>query len=528
MSIPKEPRQLMINIMYLVLTALLALNVSAEIFNAFEMVDEGLTTANASLDSANDKLPKLIKDGAKKKESLATYADRVDGVVDLSDDAVDYVEKIKILLIDQSGDMNDEESDGDYVMVKDKRELKGKKDYAATTRFMVEEGKGDELKNYMLNLRDKFLAFVDEDDKAEIAAKLPIDIDEEAWKNSPHKKTGWADYTFGHMPLGATMPLFTKFQNDIKASEAAVLGYLANKVGTTAELTFDNYKLVSAPEKSYIIKGDKYKTELFIAASAGQDSKTGLNIRVGNSNLPLDKDGRASYTANASSVGKKTYTATASITNPVTGDVIPLKETFEYEVGERGVSVSATKMNVFYIGVPNPVSVTAAGVPSNQIKVSMSGAGAAKIKPSGGNYVVTATRPTKSGEFAYINVSAPGLNEKREFRVKRIPDPQAVLAGKTGGIMDPGTFRIQLGIGALLKGFDFDAKCSIKGYRMLYVPKREDAIPVLNGGARFQGDALKYVKIAKPGDTYSFIDVKAQCPGDVAPREINSLVFNIK
>ena len=80
MSIPKEPRQLMINIMYLVLTALLALNVSAEVFNAFKLVDKGLVKSNNSLDEANAHLPQAIKDGAKKKESLATYAERVDPI----------------------------------------------------------------------------------------------------------------------------------------------------------------------------------------------------------------------------------------------------------------------------------------------------------------------------------------------------------------------------------------------------------------------------------------------------------------
>jgi len=529
MSIPKEPRQLMINVMYLVLTALLALNVSAEIFNAFEMVDGGLQSANASLDNANSKLPKIIRDGAKKKESYATYAERIDGVLGISADGSAFIDNIVDVLVDESGDRNQSHDDGDYIMVKQKKELKGKKNYDATTRLMVEEGKGDELLAKMKGIKNEFLKYVDEEDRDGVAAKLPINIDEEAWKNSPNKKAGWADYTFGHMPLGATMPIFTKYKNDIKASEAVVLNYLAKKVGGGVDdVTFDNFKLVSAPKKSYIIKGEKYESELFIAASAGEDSKTGISISVGGRALPLDREGRAAYTATASSVGKKTYKATATITNPVTGDKETLSEDFEYEVGERGVSVSPMKMNVFYIGVPNPVSVTAAGVPSNQIKVSMSGSGGASIKPEAGNYVVTANTPTRAGEFAYVNVSGPGLNEKREFRVKRIPNPTAKLNGKTGGIMDPGTFRAQLGVGAQLDNFDFDAKCTVRGYRMIYVPKREDAIPVMNSGARFGADALKYVARAKPGDTYNFIDVKAQCPGDKAPREINSLVFNIR
>jgi hypothetical protein len=91
MSIPKEPRQLMINVMYLVLTALLALNVSAEIFNAFDMVDKGLKSANETLDESNSQLPVLIKEAAKKKASLSTYADRIDGVTSLSKDATAYM-----------------------------------------------------------------------------------------------------------------------------------------------------------------------------------------------------------------------------------------------------------------------------------------------------------------------------------------------------------------------------------------------------------------------------------------------------
>jgi len=142
MSIPKEPRQLMINIMYLVLTALLALNVSAEIFNAFEMVDEGLTTANKSLDESNGSKPELIKEAAKKKASLAEYAERLDGLRSLSKEASNYIDDIVDQLIDASGDNNGVKDEGDYVMVLEKRELKGKKSYDGTTRFMVDEGKG--------------------------------------------------------------------------------------------------------------------------------------------------------------------------------------------------------------------------------------------------------------------------------------------------------------------------------------------------------------------------------------------------
>ena len=527
MAIPKEPRQLMINIMYLVLTALLALNVSAEIFNAFEMVDEGLKSANSTLDASNEQLPEAIKESAKKKASLQQYADRIDPVRALSAEANTYIDDLVKNLIDESGDRNGQEDEGDYIMIGTKRELRGKKNYDATTRLMVDGGLGDALKDRMYELRDSFMNYVDTADKATFA--LPIDIDEEAWKDSPNKKKGWADFTFGHMPLGATMPIFSKFKNDIKASEAALLNYLAGKVGLTSEVVLDKFTVVSAPEKSYVIKGEPFKTDVFVSAFAGGDSETEISISVNGRSLTTDADGIAKYTETPSALGKRTYKAVASVYNPVTDDTQRFEKTFEYEVGERSVTVSPSKMNVFYIGVPNPVEISAAGVPSSQINVSMSGTGGGTIKANGdGTYVVNVTRPTKKGEHANINVSAPGMNEVRNFRVKRIPDPVPKLSKSRGGAMTSGEFKIQPGVFPVLENFDFDARCQIKGYRVVRIPKRQDPQLEQNIGGKYKSNVAAVVNKAKPGDTYLFDNIKCTCPGDPAPRDLGSMAFRIK
>lgn len=529
MSIPKEPRQLMINIMYLVLTALLALNVSAEIFNAFEMVDEGLTTANKSLDDANSGMPDLIKEGAKKKASLAVYADRVDGVSALSKEASSYIDGLVNDLIDASGNNNNEVDEGDYVMIGTKRELKGKKNYDGTTRLMVDNGRGDELKAKILEYKQQFLSFVDSTDRSMVGASLPLSIDDQAWKDSPNKKKGWSDFTFGHMPLGATMPIFTKFKNDVKSSEAAVLNYLAGKVGVGGEtVVLDKFTVVSAPKKSYIIKGEKFETDVFLSASAGKDSQTGLSISVNGKGLPVDGDGVAKYTASASQLGVKKYNAAITITDPVTGEKKSFKKEFEYEVGERSVTVSPMKMNVFYIGVDNPVAVSAAGAPSNQVKVSMSGPGGGTITPKDGNYNVRVKTPTRKGEYAKINVSAPGLNESRDFRVKRIPDPVPKLSRSRGGAMPSGEFKLQPGVFPDLEGFDFDAKCGITEFVVVRVAKRQDPEPAVNKGGKFVGKAADVVRKATAGDKYFFENIKCKCPGDGAARNIGQMVFNIK
>ena len=529
MSIPKEPRQLMINIMYLVLTALLALNVSAEIFNAFKMVDTGLKSANTALDASNATLPELIKEQSQKSKDLAKYAERIDGIRGLSKSGTDYIDDLVDKLIDESGNLNGEVDEGDYVDVKGNRELRGKKNYDGVTRLMVDQGLGEELKNKMVEMKAQFLNFVDEPDKKSLAGNLPIEIDEVAWTKSANAKKNWSDFTFGHMPLGATMPIFSKFKNDIKASEAELLNYLAGKVGVGgATVVLNKYKVVSSPKKTYIIKGEKFETDVFLSAAAGGDSNTGISISVNGKGLRADKDGVAKYTETASATGVKKYNAAITITDPVTKEKEPYKSTYEYEVGERSVAISPTKMNVFYIGVDNPVEISAAGVNSTKIKVSMGGSGGGTIKKSGGGYVVNVTKPTTKGNLAKVNVSAEGLNASKEFRVKRIPNPIPKLSTKRGGTMAPGEFKAQQGVLPVLEAFDFDVRCQIKGFRLVRVAPRQDAEITVNRGGRYSAEAAGLVKKAKPGDRYFYEDIKCTCPGDKAPRSLGGMNFNIR
>ena len=135
MSIPKEPRQLMINLMYLVLTALLALNVSAEIFNAFKLVDKGLKKSNAVLDAANDPIPAQVAKLAKKKPELQKYADRANPVREVSKEFVDYIQGVKDYMIDASGNKDGvvDAKEAAYANKMQKfRADKGKRDASAT------------------------------------------------------------------------------------------------------------------------------------------------------------------------------------------------------------------------------------------------------------------------------------------------------------------------------------------------------------------------------------------------------------
>ena len=528
MAIPKEPRQLMINIMYLVLTALLALNVSAEVFNAFKIVDKGLLKSNKALDSSNEGMVEGIIDASKTKASLATYAERIDPIRAKSKELTTYLQDIVDRMIDDNGT-------GGYIAdpTTGLQKLKKEKDYGVTTRMLVQDpdgnpGAGEEIKAKLLQFRDDMLQFVDEPERAGFTKEIAVQIDDETWKKKD--KASWSHMNFDHMPLQAVIPIFSKYINDVKATESAALNYLAGKVGSGgATVVLDKYQVVSAPKKSYIIKGEKYEADLFLSASAGGDSNTGIRISVNGKNLPLNADGQATYATTASSNGEKSYKATASLTDPVTGETKSFTKTFSYEVGERSVAVSASKMNVFYIGVDNPIEVSAAGVASSDVKVSMGGSGGGSVKPDGkGAYSVRVTTPTKKGEYANINVTAPGLQDKKQFRVKRIPNPVPKLSRSRGGAMPSGEFKAQLAIYPELENFDFDAKCNIKGFRMVRVAKRQDAEIAENRGGKFTGQAQSLLKKAKPSDKYFFENIKCECPGDKAPRDLGQMVFNIR
>jgi gliding motility-associated protein GldM len=524
MSIPKEPRQLMINIMYLVLTAMLALNVSAEIINAFFMIDKGIAGSNKIFDDSNTfALTSLERNAEQDRARYGKLVETAKKVREISREFNTYIDGIREELVDASGGYYPE-TDPKYA-----GKPKGYKNKDVTTNILVNKNKGDEVEKKILDTRQQVLdavnalkglpgTAINDQTLADLEKSITLGISED------YKKSGksWAYFTFNQMPVASVFPIFRKFQNDMKSSEAAVLNYLVNQVGATS-FKVDNFIPISSAAKSYIIAGDEYTSEITVGASSSSVYEN-MSIRVNGSPLKVE-NGVAKYSARPSNTGVQKYKVDISLTNPTTGETETYSKDFEYEVGRRSVTVSADKMNVFYIGVDNPVSVAAAGVSSNELKVSASGGGIS-LKSSGtGKYVATVSEP---GE-ARITVSGGGLTPTNfNFRVKRIPDPTPQLGRSKGGEMANGEFKAQDGLIAMLEGFDFDARCDIQGYDLVYIAKREDAVDSQNPGGRYNEKSRRLVERAKPGDVYYFNNIRARCPGDKAGRAIGTMVFRIK
>ncbi len=520
MSIPKEPRQIMINIMYLVLTALLALNVSAEIFNAFKMIDEGLLQANHSLDEKNKLAGPLIQKRAEADETFKKYAERVPLAQQYSNELNDYIDGLVAELIDKSGNNDGVVDDNDKF--ESTGEWRGLRNKDITTRLLVEGGKGEELRAKILEYKDKFAELFDEEDRAAHIGQLPLGIDDESWKKSLVKRKNWADFVFNHMPLGATLPIFNKFKNDSKVAEATVLNYLLSKVGVE-DVKLDKFIPLSSPKKSYVVMGEPFETEISLGASAGGTSKTGIDIRVNGTRLSTDANGVAKWRTVPRAVGVRKYNVAITVTNPVTKKSDTYSKTFEYEVGQRSVSVSLDSMKVFYIGVDNPVTVAASGVSSNQLKVE--GSGITINKKGNSKYIVKASRPGR----ASITVSGGGLQPSKFFyTVKRIPDPIPMIGKFKGGAIGNGSFKAFSGVRAVLQNFNFNARCKVNGFRVVRIAKRQDPEPVTNRGGKYRPDTRALINKAKPGDKYFFENIKATCPGDRAGRPLSQMVFNIR
>lgn len=504
MSIPKQPRQLMINLMYIVLTAILALNVSAEILNAFHTIDESMEDSSEVVLRSNMQIFNAIKTQADSYSQFEPLREKATSVMELSGTFYDYVEELKQTIIEEAGGLDET---GQAVRKTDKD---------ITTRMLVNEGKGNELQQKVQEVRVQLLDLLEEEERNVLQAAIPLNIRELPQKTD---KKDWAQFTFQQMPVAAVLPILSKFQQDVRISETVLLNYFLGKTGIEVNKP-DAYIPIISMEKSYLTRGETFQGEISLAAY----SSTADNIAIWVDGEQLEvENGKALFTKSVGGSGTRNHRMKIELTNPVTGEVESFEREFSYEVGSKSVTVAADKMNVLYVGVENPISISAAGVSSSSVRVRASGTEISKV--SGNQYMAKPSRPGT----AEITVSGEGLSPQVfEYRVKKIPNPVIQLGRSRGGSMSASEMRVQEGLIPVLEGFDFNARCNIISFEVARVPKNDDPRIADNQGGKFSGRALNIVKAAKRNDVYYFDDIRVKCPGDDNTRKMNGLIFKIK
>ncbi len=507
MALPKEPRQKMINMMYLVLTALLALNVSSEILNAFKTVDRSITSANQVLTSNNNTIYQSFAEklaDAKTAEKAKIWKPKADQAAKLSKETYDYIETLKEQLKREAG-YNPEK--GDTLFSEDNLD--------ATTRLFDKKGEGEKLKASLETLKKNLLA-IDPEIAKEFANKLPIDV------SVPKSQAGNSNLNFTtayfHMtPTIAALTILNKFQNDVKNSENQIVTYCHSKIGEVA-VRFDKYGFVGGLSSSYLMPGEKLQVYAGLGATSSSAAPT---ITINGRPVGLNADGLAETTVDAGGTGSHSVNVAIRYVDQ-DGIAKTINKTLEYAVGApSGVAVSADKMNVLYIGVDNPLTITA-GAGSEKVNATFSGGTISKV--NGSKWVA---KPKTPGEHN-INVIVDGKSTPVRYRVKYLPDPAAFVGGKRGGNMPAADFKAQGGLIARLLDSDFEAAYRVVSYNVGAVGgKYTVAQASRNEGNRWSGSAATIVNGAGPGTTVYFDDIRVVGP-DGRERTLPQMSFNLK
>lgn len=504
----ETPRQKMIGMMYLVLTAMLALNVSEEFMNAFRLVNEGLENTTENFSNTN-KITYGAFESAMKNNPVKTkpYYDKALLAQEYSAELNKYVTDLKKNLIEMAGGIDEETHD-----------IAKRSDMEIGTQLMITQKKGQELRAKILETRTKLLDLVDPKERANFNFNLDA---KEPLKDKEGVTKTWESKNFEGVPVTAAVTLLSKIQNDIKNAESDVVTHLLKSVDAT-DFKFDQLSAVVVAPTSYVLVGQSYEADVFLTAYSSTQNP---DILVGGNRLPME-DGKGKYRITPSKEGFVKWGGIIKVKSP-DGTFKDYKFESEYQAAKPTAVVSADKMNVLYIGVPNPISVSAPGIPKEKLKVSMSGGGS--ITGSNGSYVADVKEAGKvmitvSGEVAKGQYKTLG---GMEYRVKRVPDPVAKVGGMISGSMNAGQLKAQRGVFAVLENFDFDLKFTVKSFNMTVVRARMDAVRLVSTSAAITPEMQSALSGIGPKDKVFFDEIVATGP-DGSNRRLNGVVINVQ
>jgi gliding motility-associated protein GldM len=502
----------MINLMYLVLTALLALNVSAEILNAFKIVDDSLmstnSTVNRSTTTIMSSLQGLMSDPSKGEKAKIWYG-KAQQVQALSTTTYNAIQALRDKIL-RAAEF-DPAKNGDSSFKKDNLDI--------ATRIMVEEGDGKKLYQLLDNYKKGLLA-IDPAIAKEFANSLQVDLSMPRVQDKSNKT--WEAAYFHMVPTIAAITILSKFQNDVKVSENKVVAFCHQQVGQV-EVKFDAYEAIVGQNSKYLMPGQ----EIEITAGLGAFSKNKVpTINIGGVGVKPGENGLANYKMAAGGIGQHTIPVTVSFTDQ---DGKPQTRTYnvEYTVGQANASIALDKMNVLYIGVDNPVTIAASGGGDDKVQASISGGGGSITRIGPGKYNVRVNSVT---DDAKITVSVEGkVAGVSQFRVRTIPDPVGTVGGyASGDNINAGAFKAQAGVGAYIKDFPFDLKYNVVSFSLSIDNDEGDVETADCTGNTWNSKAQSMIsRLVKAGRLVTIDGIRAQGP-DGRVRKLPSLVYYIK
>jgi gliding motility-associated protein GldM len=554
----ETPRQKMIGMMYLVLTALLALNISKEIVMAFVKLNDKMEVSNRILDTKVDENITKFENAMslpQTKASAKPWHERAMKIVKLSNDEVDH-------LLQEASDLIKEVEGKEWLEVDPKtkkkklmslNEIQSKDDYDAATRLFVGGDpnapieRGVQIRTKLHKLRDEITKIVgnytegkktwvfdpakvknldpnDEKTFASLKEALktanPIDQSkiEQIYRTLSYPEilkeydepTSWQGGMFDHAPVVAAAALFTSLRGDIKAAEVIALDHLSTKLEQPL-IKINKIEPLTSARAGYLNQGDSMTLRVMIAA---YDSTDVPLIRY-SENGAAEQEIKGGIRINASTPGEKEIKGTIGIKQK--GELVWKPWSFKYEVGAPTAVVSPLDLTVLYAGYPNSIGATASGYPADKVSLSAPGC---ELSKSGKDYVV---KPPQSmvGKKVNMSVSGKGANGGSkslgtfEFKVRPLPNPLLFLGG-VSNLESSITRASLLNSSSLAAGYD----ASIPLTKITFAVKSYDIVFSVNGnkvtktvnGAALPADVKAVFKQLKPNDNVTIQNVKVWGP----------------
>ena len=528
---PETPRQKMINMMYIVLTAMLALNVAAEVLEAFRLIDSSLIHTLKAVDMKNQQIYSSFEQAyLENPAKVQEWKTKADEVLKKSKEMNVYISNLKEELVIYSGSqLINEEYPYDpsrYNLITEKGdtlEIKKEDDLNGTSEFMIKQKHATELREKIGTYKNEIIGLIGEGEpklKESIINALETTDPTTNSMGAREKKT-WESMHFENTPMAAILTVLSKIQIDVKNSEANVINYLYSQIDA-GSFKFNKLGARVIANSNIVFQGEPYEAEVFLAA---EDTTQQPEIII-NGRAAEVKDGKAMYKVSTSEAGVFKWNGLIKYKTP---DGIFKDYKFEqtYQVTKPSITMSATKMNVFYRGLDNPFDISG-GIPKEDLEIEMENG---KWTKSGDAFLIRPTELDEQGKRTKVTVYA-NVNGTRKivgtsyWRVKKVPDPVAQVGGISGGNIRKEVLAIQDGVLAVLEDFDFDFKYKVTEFELQTTAGGYTTIKKSNSN-RFSTEQKELLKRSNPESLVYIGNIKA-IGDDGSTRDLKGITFTVK
>ncbi len=493
------PRQKMINLMYLVFIAMLALNMSKEVLSAFGLMNEKFDSANMASSATNKQMLESIEKKAEESKgdfiAAAVTAHKVEKV---SKTFYDFVESLKadakegVVVDEKTGKLPYEAMDkGPHI---DEKWFKGD-NYSAKGNSIIEA-----MNKYVADMK---ASTAGQSKLNGIIKEIESKFNTQDITDGEGVKKKYLSYHFEHFPAIASLAKLTAWQNDIKKAEADVYSAALGKAAVS-EASYSKFEAIVVLDKNAYFQGEKVTGKVVLGKYDPNAQFSGFQ---GPGRL---ENGQAIISTTAGAVGEQNLGGSFNFMENGKPIKLPFKGTYVVVPRPNSANIAADKMNVVYRGLPNPMTISFAGISDNNVHASAPG-----LTPSGSNGKYNLN--PSSGESVTVSVTGKmsdgkTVSDSKVFRIKGIPAPQAAIGGTINSQKGPKS-RLQVSqITAVLPDFLYDLKFQVTQF-VLKVPGQ--ASIVVNGD-RVNAQCVAALARATKGDQVTISDVKTKIVGDGA------------